>query len=659
MAIASVGSFLNANSTTSETTWNAATTSATLEAGNCGVITLAFDNVVTTDTSDPATETDVVSVTIGGIPVKRTGLLTNGNGTAGAGASVWQGVLQDPSANISSGAAVVVVFSSAITSKAIIGWEFTLAAGTQLESWINSYNWFQQDASDPGSLASFGTAPSREYVWFRSMAHETNSATALTPTASWTEIGSAQADTGTAATSMAVRGEFIISTGTASGTSNPSYVTADCVSYITALYEAPARDLSDTTTVSDSVTPVLVSTGISASLSDTAAISDAITKSAVPYQALSDATSVSDSAVPLIANFARSQSDATNVSDSAFPLIANFAITLLDTATATDSISKADVPYKTLSDTSNISDASTTVVDANRALSDQTNASDSSTQAIVSAALTAAPSDVATISDASTQRLANWAAQVSDSIAISDTVLKSAVPYISASDGVIISDAATVLLFLIRSLQDSTAVSDSSTQNLAAASALSLALQDQINLSDTMGKAAIPYAALYDSANISDSKVATVDLVGFLSDAVAISDAKTCTLNLAQTLSDQASVSDASTQSLFNLLRSASLSDQVALSDSSAQILNLTKTLSDICAGSDSANVVVLANIISKALSDGVSIADVTDIILSAMSFAPARWLRSRRDDSMTAEVHAKDFVAGRTTDFGREGNRF
>ena len=207
--ITSIGTLGTGGSNTSNTTL-VLTTSAAAEAGNVVILTIAKDNVSTTDgnTTEVSSVADSSSNTW-----TKLREFCNGQGGANLGAvvSVWQCKV---STTIASGGTITATFASAITAKAMSAWEFQTTgtleiAGTPVD--------LANDAADAGSMAISGLA-SGEYLFFRGIAFEDTGS--FTPTASFTAI-TAAAGGGVGGASMQVQGEFIILTGTGA-TSDPS-----------------------------------------------------------------------------------------------------------------------------------------------------------------------------------------------------------------------------------------------------------------------------------------------------------------------------------------------------------------------------------------------------------------------------------------------------
>lgn len=160
---------------------------------------------------------------------------TYGQGSAAAGAtvSIW----------VSSAMTVTQItnlratFSASLTAKAGSVRGFTVASGKQLKlgsDWVNTF--VKGESVDPSSLAPSGLS-SKERLYVRGIAGETNATTVLTPSSSWTAMSQSQTSGGGAAANMAVRGEFRILTGTGA-TSDPTWTAVDSASALVWLEEA-------------------------------------------------------------------------------------------------------------------------------------------------------------------------------------------------------------------------------------------------------------------------------------------------------------------------------------------------------------------------------------------------------------------------------------
>src|SRR3990167_3691155 len=126
MSWASVGTLGAGNSISAGTTV-AITTSATAEAGNFVLVTVALDNTGTTDSD--FSEVSSITDSAGGNTWTKCAEYTNGQGSAAAGVTIsaWRSILTN---QIASGGTITANLANSVTSKALSAWEFTLGAGS-------------------------------------------------------------------------------------------------------------------------------------------------------------------------------------------------------------------------------------------------------------------------------------------------------------------------------------------------------------------------------------------------------------------------------------------------------------------------------------------------------------------------------------------------
>lgn len=244
MAWAVVNSTFLANRTTAGTSLTSGAVTNTVEAGHAHIIGIALDNSGTGDGDN----SEVTSVTdSAGNTYTKIGETTNGNGSAGAGATIsaWYSIV---TSQLTSGVHTVTANFSSRTAVAMFGWETTLT-NPGIITLAGSLQTLANDAADPGSMSVSGLA-SREYLAIRLIASESNDITAMTVTGGFTTMNLSRANTGTSSTSMIVRGEYKIATAT-SFTSDPTLYSADHASLFFVLQED-----SSTQTVSPSAHPL-------------------------------------------------------------------------------------------------------------------------------------------------------------------------------------------------------------------------------------------------------------------------------------------------------------------------------------------------------------------------------------------------------------------
>lgn len=227
MAFTALGA--NSGSINSKTAnQSSAAISRNLTLGNLFVYIIAVDNNQTTDGDEGA----VTSITdTSGNTWLKAAEFTNGQGSAQAGAtcSIWYSV-------ITSGGATTITanFSNSASrdASACCIYDFSFDPGSTIA--VEATNTLANDGADPDSLNA--VTANIACLRVRGIAAETNSTTALTTTPGWTSFDNNQTSGGGSAANIAVRGEFIISTGTGAA-SDPSYAAADCASVYVAFKE--------------------------------------------------------------------------------------------------------------------------------------------------------------------------------------------------------------------------------------------------------------------------------------------------------------------------------------------------------------------------------------------------------------------------------------
>ena len=199
-------------------TWTFTTTSD-IAANKLVVAVLATDNVTTTDTNS----TDHTSMSVGSMTMTKAREFTNGNAAAAAGVTVslWYGK-NTTGSTIASGATVTVNLGGSAPgsgAKACVARRFSMDS-TKIIAVASGAD-LANDGADTGDLQLSGLT-NREYLFLHGIAFEGSSATALTPTGSWTGLVGNQTGAGAAATNVGARWQFRILTGTATGANNPT-----------------------------------------------------------------------------------------------------------------------------------------------------------------------------------------------------------------------------------------------------------------------------------------------------------------------------------------------------------------------------------------------------------------------------------------------------
>lgn len=161
---------------------------------------------------------------------------TQAGAAAGANVSIWYCVLANA---ITTSNSWTVAFAGSVTAKGYCVRAFNKGGSTSVG--VEQSGTLANDASDPGSITLSSLTSRSEYLFIRASAYEANSST-VTLDANYSVGGnltsSAQTSGGGGATNMGIFMEYRInsSPGTSEAT-NPTVVSADCASAMTALYE--------------------------------------------------------------------------------------------------------------------------------------------------------------------------------------------------------------------------------------------------------------------------------------------------------------------------------------------------------------------------------------------------------------------------------------
>lgn len=216
------------------------TTTATLEAGNVGVLCVAFDNWETVGDGDGEDITSVVdsagntwtkgrelSVTVGGAQKD------------GAVSSLWY---VKAATQLSSGGTITITFDAAETAAfdatAATAWEFSITSGNVVTNAGASTAVSQ--GVDPDAI-TISSLTNQAYLWAHCLAGEGPNGDAYTWDADYTTMTANGTTGGSAATNMHVRGGFRVFTGT-TDTVDVTSTTADrdyAQVYVALLEEAP------------------------------------------------------------------------------------------------------------------------------------------------------------------------------------------------------------------------------------------------------------------------------------------------------------------------------------------------------------------------------------------------------------------------------------
>ncbi len=237
MAFAAQANFLSSQSVTANQASHVATVVGSPGVGDFCVLIIAVDNNQTTN-GDEGAVSGVVDST-GANTWSKAAEFCNGRGAAQGGTtcSVWYTTL---AAALSSGVHTITASFTNATSRdasAMIAYYWTMGAGSTA-SLEGTPATEATTATDPGSLNV--TTANIECLRVRAISGETNAATGLTVTGGgWATMGGNQTGSGGATANQAVRGEYIISTGTGSA-SNPTWTAVDCASVYVAFKEVAA-----------------------------------------------------------------------------------------------------------------------------------------------------------------------------------------------------------------------------------------------------------------------------------------------------------------------------------------------------------------------------------------------------------------------------------
>lgn len=209
----------------------ALTTTATLEAGNLGILVIVSDNAgATGETNHHTSVTDSNSNTY--TKIREYTYSAGGAAADGVTVSIWW---VRPGSDLNSGSTVTMTQSANTAEKCASMWEFTMGADVQQAGTAQFTGMF---TSNPGSVSISGLT-SKEYLFIRAIGKEVNNTTVLTPTTGYTAIDGIRSRNNSAAVTL--RGEFRILTATGD-TSNPTWnVLADTSAIYVAIEEQEAE----------------------------------------------------------------------------------------------------------------------------------------------------------------------------------------------------------------------------------------------------------------------------------------------------------------------------------------------------------------------------------------------------------------------------------
>lgn len=168
MAITNVGVLSSFFTKSSHTNWAATTFWAGgLTAGDICFLVVFFDNLTTTDTQSNNCLSITSDTHVSGW--SKVAEYTNGNGSAGTGASVaiFKGVYVSNPGNWS----LTINFSGSVGSKGFLGYAFRVGSGNDLQLARSLQVTLADAATACGSIAT-GALPSKEYLYFRGVGYE-------------------------------------------------------------------------------------------------------------------------------------------------------------------------------------------------------------------------------------------------------------------------------------------------------------------------------------------------------------------------------------------------------------------------------------------------------------------------------------------------------
>jgi hypothetical protein len=216
-AFASVGSLCSSASKIAGTTQNH-TTTASLEAGNLGIIAYASDNLAT---SDGASNTHLSVTDIAGNTWTKAREFTNAQTGAGTGVtvSIWY---SKAATTLTSGTnRITMTFSGSVTAKAMACWEFTMAANSVVK--VDGGADLANDGADTAAITRGGLT-NVSHLWIRASGGEYGAGgSTYTASTNFTTFTHTTSHTGGGAADSNItgRGEFRIFTGT-SQTTDPT-----------------------------------------------------------------------------------------------------------------------------------------------------------------------------------------------------------------------------------------------------------------------------------------------------------------------------------------------------------------------------------------------------------------------------------------------------
>ena len=228
MAITAVASGGTAAHSTSSSTWTPALAS-NLAANDWLVVFFVTDNLGTTDGNN----NEHLGITGEGLTWTKLGEYTNGNGAAAAGVTISAWLVRNTSGATIGTVDPSLTLSGAVVDKCCLAHKF--AAGPDLALVASTLTPNATDASANYGSVTISGLSSAERLYFRALGKEANAIAELTPTSTFTALGTVRSRNNVDA--VLARGEFKIATSTGE-TSNPTQSTVgDTVGLFFALSE--------------------------------------------------------------------------------------------------------------------------------------------------------------------------------------------------------------------------------------------------------------------------------------------------------------------------------------------------------------------------------------------------------------------------------------
>lgn len=226
-----------------------------------------------------------------------------------------------------------------------------------------------------------------------------------------------------------------------------------------------------------------------------------------------------------------------------------------------------------------------------------------------------------------------YAADLADSIGITDSITLSIGRFISLSDNVGITDTTIAAREIINLLQDNIGITDTALRSLGKYISLtesvaisetiaetvfqlvSVLLEDNVGISDSANLVGTYIRSLIDNVGISDTETSLRMLVRSLSENIGISDSMIGSLVLLISLIDTVGITDSLTTSIAAIINVA-LQDQVGISDVSTKVADYIRSFVESVGVTDDAE--SIATLI-RSISDNIGISDsiVAKLILT------------------------------------------